>query len=231
MSDEKKQVMKVDMGAQGTKTVSMDFPSNSHKTRESKEETKAEQKKVAKITTCAVVTRKKGLWKRITETFIKDDVTSVSSYILHDVLIPAAKSTISDMVQGGIEMMLFGERKGSRTKRSGGQSYVSYNNYSSSRYDRDKRDDRREISPQNRARHNFDEIILTSRGESEEVLSHLVDLIIDYGQATVADLYDLVGMTGNFTDNKYGWVDLSSASVSRVHDGYLLNLPKTLLLD
>ena len=38
-------------------------------------------------------------------------------------------------------------------------------------------------------------------------------------------------VTVNFTDNKYGWKDLSSASVSRVRDGYLLNLPRTVLLD
>ena len=202
----------------------MEFPSNAHKNREGKKE---ETKKVEKVITGKVVTRKKSLGKRIIETFIGDDVGSVSSYILYDVLIPAAKSTISDTVQGGIEMLLFGEKKGSRTKRDQGRSYVSYNNYSGSR----RPSERREMTPQNRARHNFEDIILSSRGEAEEVLSHLVDLIMDYGQASVSDLYDLVGITGNFTDNKYGWTDLSHAGVSRARDGYLINLPKAILLD
>ena len=87
------------------------------------------------------------------------------------------------------------------------------------------------MSRTSRARHDFDEIILETRGEAEEVLSHLVDLTIDYQQATVADLYDLVGITSNFTDNKYGWTDLRSASVTRVRDGYLINLPRTQILD
>ncbi|MCX7817551.1 MAG: hypothetical protein N2317_08620 [Syntrophales bacterium] len=225
-NENKKEVMKVDMGSEGTKPIRMDFPSNSHKSRQEKEETK----KVEKVVTGPVVARKKSLGKRVLETFIGDDINSVGSYILHDVLIPAAKATITDMVQGGIEMFLYGERKGSRTRRENGRSYVSYNSYSSSSPRRDDRD-RRDISSKNRARHSFDDIILSSRGEAEEVLSNLVDLVLDYGQASVSDLYELVGITANFTDNKYGWTDLASASVSRVRDGYMINLPKPVLLD
>ena len=49
--------------------------------------------------------------------------------------------------------------------------------------------------------------------------------------ATVADLYELVGVTGEYTDNKYGWDSLGSASVTRVRGGYLVDLPRTRLLD
>jgi len=216
-----REILKVDNGAAGVSTVKVSFPSNAHKDRK-----ETQEKKVEKVTRGKVTTRKKSAGKKFFETFVGDDIGSVTSYILHDVLIPAAKSTISDMVQGGIEMLLFGERKGSRTKRDRGSSYVSYSNYSNGRDER-----KRDISSRDRSRHNFDDIILSSRGEAEEVLSHLVDLTIDYGQASVSDLYDLVGITGNFTDNKYGWVDLGRASVSRARDGYLLNLPKTIILD
>lgn len=225
--------MKVDTGASGTKTVKMQFPSNSHA---DKCEPKEETKKVEKVIKGVVVTKKKTLTKRFLETFVGDDIGNIKSYILHDVLIPAAKDTISDIVkgitetiQGTIEVSLFGERKRSGS-RDRGRSYVSYNNYSRDKRD-DRRDDRREISSRDRARHNFDDIILENRGEAEEVRNHLVDLIIDYGQATVSDLYDLVGITGEFTDNKYGWTDLRSSSVGRVREGYVLNLPKPKLLD
>lgn len=214
--------MKVDMGSEGSRTVKVDYPSNSNKQKAEK------QHKVEKVITGGLVTRKKPLGKKFVETFIGEDVNTVSSYILHDVLIPAAKSTVVEIVQGGIEMLLFGEKKGTRTRRDGNRSYVNYTSYSS---DSRRERERKEASSTSRARHNFDDIILKSRGEAEEVISCLVDLVIDYGEATVADLYDLVGITGNFTDNKYGWRDLSSASVSRVRDGYLLNLPRVKLLD
>ena len=138
---------------------------------------------------------------------------------------------IFDAFSGGLEMSLFGERKGSRTSRDRNKSYVAYDkaSYAGIR-DKDPRGGRT-ISKVGRTRHDFDEIILDTRGEAEEVLSTLVDLTIDYDMATVADLYDLVGIDSNFTDNKYGWTDLRNASVSRVRGGYLINLPHTQPLD
>jgi hypothetical protein len=223
MSD-KKEKMKVDRGGYGTEIIQMDFPSNSHK---SKEKTKKQEKKVEKVTSGKVVKQKKSLGKKFAETFLGDNIESVSSYIIYDIIIPAAKNMISDTVSNGIEMLLFGQTRGSRTRRDRGKSYVSYSNYYK---DRDRYRDR-QISQRNRARHNFDDIILESRGEAEEVLSHLVDLTEDYGMASVADLYDLVGVTSNFTDNKYGWDNLSSGRVVPVRGGYLLELPRPIVLD
>ena len=134
------------------------------------------------------------------------------------------------MVKGSFKMALFGDEKGSsnRTSRDNGVSMVSYNNYSSNQ----RPDSRtRDVVPRNKSRHNFDDIILASRGEAEEVLSHLVDLVLDYGQATVADLHDIVGIPIEYTDNKYGWQSLSRAEVQRVRDGWLIVLPKPVQLD
>ena len=140
----------------------MDFPSNTHK---SKEETKKQEKKVEKVTSGKVVKQKKTLGKKFAETFLGDNIESVSSYIIYDIIIPAAKNMISDTVSNGIEMLLFGQTSGSRTRRDRGKSYVSYSNYYK---DRDRYRDR-QISQRNRAGHNFDDIILESRGEAEEV--------------------------------------------------------------
>lgn len=200
-----------------------DFPSNSHLSKMDKRE----ERKVEKVAKGNVVRKKKTLGKKMAETFLGDDTKSVTQYIIYDVLIPAAKSTISDMVSGGIEMLLFGDTKGRNTRRDKGKSYVSYSSYYSG--DRDRRDRDRERSA--RARHNFDDLDFESRGEAEEILSRLVDLIEDYGMASVADYYDLAGVSSNFTDDKYGWRNLSMASVTRTRNGYVINLPKTELLD
>lgn len=218
-------------------TLADNFPSNSKTKRlaPSAAEKPIEGKKTEKVVTGKVIRQKKGLGKKIAETFLEDDTRTVGSYIFHDVLIPAAKSMICDMVGwGGIaEMMLFGTTKGSRTVRQGGKSFTSYGSCSTASYRGVANDSKgRELSRINRARHNFDEIVLETRGDAEEVLSLLVDYTIDYQQATVADLYDLVGVEGNFTDEKYGWTDLRSASVTRGRKGgYILNLPRPQPLD
>ena len=209
-------------------TLRDSFPSNSRKKRD---KSKGDEKKVDKVITGSVKKQKRGLGKKVADVILEDDTKSVGNYVVYDVLIPAAKTMLSDMITGAVEMFLFGEKRGSRTRREGGRSYTSYGSYYRS-IDRD-RDPRREreISRSGRARHDFDEIKLESRGEAEVVLSHLVDLIEDYGMATVADLYDLVGITSNYTDDKYGWINLHDARVDPVRGGYLIRLPRPRLLD
>lgn len=204
------------------------YPSNSNK---SKEETKKEEptKKVEKVIKGKVKKQKKSFGKKMMETFIGDDIPDVGAYILHDVLVPAAKNLAVEIVEGikvNIEIALFGEKR-SRSYRDKSRTYVSYDKYGKD----DRRDGRRDMSSRDRATHNFDDIILESRGEAEEVLDRLIDLIQDYGQASVSDLYDLVGITGTFADNKYGWTDLRSATTTRGREGYVLKLPKPRVID
>ncbi len=204
------------------------FPSNSISNKEPKKE---ERKKLAPVVSCKVKTQKKSIGKRIFQALLGDDTKSVGGYVLHDVLIPAAKAMITDMVGGGIEMLVYGERQGRRTYRDRGTSYVNYDK-ASYRSDRERdREKGRDIPRTARARHDFDDVVIESRGEAEAVISHLVDLCYDYGQATVADFYDLVDITGNFTDTKWGWTDLRGATISRVRDGFVINLPKPKQVD
>lgn len=199
-----------------------DYPSNSNK-----EKTKPD-KKVEKIVSGVVVKQKKGLGKRFSENFLGDDSKNVGTYVLYDVFIPAAKETIVEMVKSAIEMLMFGERR-NRSRSSSGGSYTSYGSYFKTP---DRRPDgRREISRQGRARHDFDEIMISDRGEAEKVLFHLYDLCEDYGMASVADFYDLVGIDSNFTDQKYGWTDLRGVTVERVRGGYIIDLPRAKPLD
>lgn len=196
------------------------FPSNAHKDKE--------RPKIEKVVTGKVTVRKKPLTKRIFETFVGEEgIDNVFGYLIHDVLVPAAKNTISEMVQGGIEMMLFGERKSNRNSftRNGGHTYINYGTFAN------KQDGRRNIPSRAIANYSFGEITFQSRGEAEEVLSNLVDLIMDYGEATVKDLYDYAGIEGDYTARNYGWMDLSSSRVDRVRDGYIIILPKPILLE
>lgn len=220
-------------------TLSESFPSNSKSQRYNKptssDSEKPAGKKLEKIVTGKVRKQKKGFGKKIAEAITEDDTQSVGSYIMYDVLIPAAKDLINDMIGGGLEMLLFGERRGTRTRREGGRSYTNYGGYSSPSYRTGQVDNRnrpREVSRVNRSRHDFGEVVLDTRGEAEEVLSQLYDLTLDYGQATVSDFYDLVGITSDFTDEKFGWVDLRSANVSRARGGgYTINFPRPIALE
>ena len=195
-----------------------EYKSNSHR---SKEQNEIVEKKVEQI--AKGKTKKKSEVKKFADTFIAEDITSVKDYILMEVLLPAAKKAISDIVTNGIDMILYGE---TRSKSKSRESRVSYTKY----YDRD-RDYDRPSRTRGRYGYDYDDIILDTRKEAEEVLDRMDDLIDNYGMVSVADLYDLVGVSGNYTDNKYGWTNLRNADVQRVRDGYLLKLPKALPFD
>lgn len=204
------------------KVDAMDYKPNSHRSKELATRD-AQHKKVEKIVKGKVKTKKKSEISKFKDVFISEDAKDVKSYIVMDVLIPAAKKAISDIVRDGIDMILYGN---TGHKRSGGYSsgasYVSYRSYS----DRDRRDDRSYRSSTRRTGYDYDDIVLEDRQEAEDVLERMDELLDTYEIVSVADLYDLVGKTCNYTDNKYGWTNLRNAEPVHVRDGWLLKLPK-----
>lgn len=179
------------------------------------------------------VKRKKNWIQRFGETFLGSDTGTVGQYIVWDVLIPAAKDLVVDMVVGGIEMLVRGDR--SRRSSSGGRrshddrTYVEYASYSKGR-DRDDRGDRR-IRASARVRYSFDDYVIRSRNEASDVLDKMVDVIDQYGFCTVYELFDLLDQPKTYADQAWGWKNLSRASVGRVRDGYILDLPDPKELD
>lgn len=201
-----------------------DLKPNSHR---SKEEAPAPVQKepIKKVVSGPVKTRSNGLTK-FTDIFAPGDVQNIKSYIVMDVLVPAIKKAVSDIVTNGIDMILYGD-SGSKNRKSTPASSVSYTRY----YDSPKNDSRTSSYSQPRSRYSFEGAVISSRGEAEDVLSRMDELIGRFGAASVADLNDLMGIRGDYTDNKYGWTNLSSASVGRVYDGYILKMPRVMLLD
>lgn len=222
-----------------------EFPSNSHRERDQRtvpppKKQPAETKKVGRITSGEVIRRKKPLGTRLKEVFIGGDARGVWGYVAMDVLVPAAKDMVTDATIQAVERMVYGE---ARSRGRGGWrpvgtvGHVRYDGYSrplggSTPPWRREAEPRREISRRGRASHSFDEIVLESRGEAEQVIDTLFEMISQYNQATVSDLYEMVGISSAYTDNKYGWTDLRGANVQHVRGGgYLLNLPKPEPLD
>ena len=106
------------------------FRANSHK---SKSPPSPQGKKIVKVVNGPVKTKKKSLGRRFSETFIGEDKETVKSYLLFDVIVPAVKDTISELVKSAIDMILFGDTKASNVRRRGGASYTSYGSYYNNR--------------------------------------------------------------------------------------------------
>lgn len=181
-------------------------------------------KKVEKVVSGAVTSRKKSELRKFADVFIVEDVKKITDHIINDTLIPTIKDALYDVVSGGLSMLLYGD-SGKSGKRSTAAGKVLYGNF----YNNNKRES---APPKNRVAYDYDEIVIKNRGEAEEVLEAMKDLLCTYGTVSVADLYDLVGVSCNYTDNNYGWTKLddTNSGVEPVRGGYTLKLPRVIAL-
>ena len=200
-----------------------DYRKNSDKAKKEAEQQNTYEKKVTQVAKGSVKTKKKSGFRKLVDAFIQEDATTVKNYIWNEVLVPAVKKTFSDTVTNALDMFLWGKNGGRRPR--GNAERVSYRSY----YDRPSSSYR---APDSRQKsYDYDDVILDSREEADEVLARMEELLADYKVVSVADFYDLVGITGKTTDNNYGWTDLRNASVVRDRDGYLIKLPRAEALE
>ncbi len=202
-----------------------DYKSNSNKSK-TEAVKQAEEKRVEKVVTGKVVTKKKSGFSKFAGEFISEDAKNIKSYVIGDVLIPAFKKAISDIITDGIDIILYGGNGRSRSGRSNADR-VSYRSY----YDDRRPSDRLTTSRYSSNSYSYDDIILDSRGEAEEVLARMDELMDTYGLVRVADLKDLVGITGSYTDNKYGWTNIRNAEIVHVRDGWMIKMPRAVAID
>lgn len=196
-----------------------DFPVNSHKARD--------EKKVAKVTKDEVSIQKGSTAKKIGESFVSEDASTVKEYLIFDVLIPAAKETLSNVVKTAVDMFLFGGTRGSNIERSRNSStYRPYNSMYDEKRGYSSRPSRRNSVP------GYELVGFTmTREDAENVLDSMMDILRQYEVVSVADVYDLVGIESNYTDNNYGWTRLGSARVVRTRNGWELDLPRPRPID
>lgn len=193
------------------------YKPNSHKYKENQE---TSEKRVEKVISGTAKTKKNEV-RKFRDIFISEDISNVKSYVLMDVLVPAIKNAIVDIVTDGVNM-IFGT--GSGRKKTSGSNYVSYRDYSRE----SKRDDNRVSS----GRFAYDDILFPSRGEADAVLEQMDAIIEEYGYVTVADMYDMADLNAPYTGNRYGWTSVRRAEIVRVRGGdYIIKLPRAMPID
>lgn len=82
----------------------------------------------------------------------------------------------------------------------------------------------------NQSSGNYQDLVLPSQEYAETLLANLYDLLNNYRVVAVADLYELAGQTPAISDNSYGWTSLDTARISKVREGFLLELPRPSLI-
>jgi len=189
------------------------FPSNTYTQK------KTDPDEVLKVTTGKVKEKKKSLGERVAEAFIATDGRDIKDYFVFDVLIPGLKRAVEDLVH----MVLYNDHKSGRVERKNGESRIRRVSYSSVYGNSQKRDEALTARP----KVSKTDLIFETRADAEEVLSMMADRVEDAGFATVKYLNALSDMPTDFTQTRWGWHDVSGASIVQTRDGeYLLKMPR-----
>ena len=175
--------------------------------------------------------RKQGMLKKFTRYIIEDTIESARERTIADIVVPGVKTLIFDTATEILDLMLFGAagdalRSSRRRSDSRRESRTSYSRY----YDEKGRKSDSRVSYRDLP-NDPDDIILDTRRQAQDALEELDYTIRKYGHASIADFYDIVGVTSDFTDNHYGWTSIRESGIRPVRDGFLIVLPRTKLLD
>lgn len=219
------------MGEQTVSELYTNLPDNSHVNRAktanqigsnapAEKKDSGTEKRAEKVVTGKVKT-KPNAKRKLTDVFISEDAANVKNYILMDVIVPAVKKAIYDLVVGTLDISLYGGKGSGKRPSADKISYRDYNSMSR----QDNRDMQRSHSV-----YSYDDIIFSSRGEAEAVLSRMDEIMDDYRMVRVADMYELAGVSGDYTDNKYGWTNIRDAKIVKVYDGYKIDMPRAIAL-
>lgn len=199
----------------------MNYQPNSHKYKDKQREEAAEAKEVKKVITGPAKTKKNDI-RKFTNTFISEDINNVKNYVISDVLVPTIKKAIVDIVTNGVNMIFWGSAPSSKS----GGTKISYSKF----YDQ-----KGSSAPWNETktttRFDYDDIVYATRGDAEATLVQMGEMIETYGVVTVADMYDMAQLTQPYTSNRYGWTSVARAEVKRIPEGYIIKMPKAMVID
>ena len=203
------------------------YRGNSHSSRD--EPASPKRRPVDPVISAPPAVRRRSAWGKMRNLFVGSDPADVGQHLLSDVVVPSIKDLLFDMFTEGASMSLYGDSR--RNARRGRGSSNSYHRPVVT--DRRTREPERprELDRRERSTHDFSNILFRNAGEAEAIADTLYDRLAEYGTATVADFYNAMGMTPEFTDDNYGWTDLRGTKVTKVRDGYILMLPRTEQLD
>lgn len=198
-----------------------EFPSQSHKAREPRE--------IQPITRSVGRVRKAPFGRRFRETFIQGDAQSVWSSMIWNSFFPGLRDQVNDALHQGLDSLFNGGttayRRAGHPSRSSGISRHNPDKALGGRREVEQR-----ISREERDRHDLSVIELDSRAEAEQVLEAMNATIDQFDVVSLADFYQMVRITPDHTDYKWGWEDLGGARIAHSRGSYYLDLPPVIVI-
>ena len=168
--------------------------------------------------------------KKAVKSMIKVDGHQIKDFVFGEVLIPTLKDAVYKIITNGLSMVLFDRVDGPRESRSGlTGTRISYSGYY--RGDNPPRESRSDRYSRRESFVPDGQIVYTTRQEAEDIIDGMADIIDQYGQVSIADMYDLSDVSAPpHTYNRYGWRTTRDFYTRHTADGWVIVTPRAIVL-
>lgn len=178
--------------------------------------------------------KRKTVGKRFSAIFTGVSLKEIVDDAIDQAIIPGIKGMIRDAGERALDRWL-GNGAGSRIPNAAARTmvtnvaHVAYNKFSAPNAAMVRPDATRPpmaMSRRGQSVHDFEEIEFATRKDASIVLDLMYDRLQQYGSVSVAEFYAWADVRGNFTDQNWGWRDLTGAGPTMARNGmFVLNLP------
>lgn len=174
--------------------------------------------------------RKKGVIERLVGGLLgPNGLRAIGAYVGHEIIIPMAKNAFVDSMNTGIHMAVFKDEPQTNRRNNPGWNNRQHQNTNRVQYNQSYQNNQVKQYQSSNAMttvYTIREVVFPNREEALMILDSMMNEIDKYGQVSVADYYDWIGLgDGTFADVSYGWEDLTRARVVSVRGGYAISLP------
>lgn len=195
--------------------VSMnDLKPNSHKAKANSPIETPKKQGVKQVAAGKI--RKQSVGEKFKEAFIAEDAKTVKQYVIFDVIFPGLKDLTLSILHGAVDMIFTGRTS---NKKKGFYS-VNHNNYGG--YYGGSGSQSQAVQKS----HTYENVTFTTRNEADDVLEQMKLYLDEYHRVSIATFNELAGVTGDYTDNRYGWKSLADAKVMYHQGEYFIDFPR-----
>lgn len=174
--------------------------------------------------------RKKGVIERLVGGLLgPNGLRAIGAYVGHEIIVPMVKNAFVDSMTTGINMAVFKDQPQPNRRNNPGWNNRQHQNTNRVQYNQSYQNNQVKQYQSSNAMttvYTIREVVFPNREEALMILDSMMNEIDKYGQVSVADYYDWIGLgDGTFADVSYGWEDLTRARVVSVRGGYAISLP------
>ena len=173
--------------------------------------------------------KKKKLIERLVVGFLDTDGegTSVGKRVMTEIIVPSAKDMLSNALKNGVDIWMYGSGRNQNNHQQGGYTnYQGQYNGNRTQYNQRFQSQPKVMNQQPMTTgHAIVDFSFNTRADAASVINSLQNQILQYGYASVADYYDLIGEPSAYTHGQYGWYNLSGITPQNHRGGFIIQFP------